>query len=49
MLTLVNTVAISILHGEGPPSFKRQNAVSIGFIYMKISGNVADRIPSLQI
>ena len=32
-----------------PPSFKRHNLVNIRFIYMKISGNIAEGMLSLQI
>jgi len=31
-----------------PYSFKRQNLVNIRFIYMKISGNIAERMLSLK-
>jgi len=33
----------------GPPSFKRHNIASTRFIYMKISGIIAEEMPSLQI
>ena len=33
----------------GPPSFKWHNLVNIRFIYMKISGSIAERMLSLQI
>jgi len=33
----------------GPPSFKWHNLVNIRFIYMKISGTIADGMLSLQI
>ena len=33
----------------GPASFKQHNLVNIRFIYMKISDNVAEGMPSLQI
>jgi len=32
-----------------PPSFKRHNLVNIRFIYLEISGNIAEGMLSLQI
>jgi len=33
----------------GPPRFKRHNLVNIRFIYMKISGNIAEGMLSLHV
>jgi len=38
----------TVRHNHRPPSFKLHNLVNIRFIYMNISGNIAEGIPSVH-
>jgi len=46
---LVNIQLYMVRHNYRNPSFKWHNLVYIHFIYMKISGNIADGMLSLKI
>ena len=45
----VSNAIYTVRHNYRTPSFKRHNLVNIPFIYIKISGNIADEMLSLQI
>jgi len=45
----VANVLYTVTHNYWTPSFKWHNLVNIRFIYMKISGNIAEGMPSQEI
>ena len=46
---LKDTTFHTVRHNyAGPPSFKRHNLVNIRFIYMKVSGTIAEGMLSLK-
>ena len=47
--TTVCIILYTVRHNYRRPSFKRHNLVNIRFVYMKISGNIAEGMLSVQI